>query len=214
MLRAGYHQLTLDWSLFHLVNGSMRGDDPLQDSVQQFGSLSAPLFALAVCALWFFARPGGSPRLKIATASALTSAGLGLLVNQVIGAFWFRERPFAAHPSDTVLLAHRSADPSFPSDHATAAFAIAFAVLFFSRRLGALFLVAATAIGVSRVLLGLHYPSDVVAGAAIGLASAVLVTTVGRPYVETAVRWLSRLSDPIVEGTTRRIAAARRSRRR
>jgi len=204
----------LDWSLFHLVNGSMRGDDPLQDTVEQFGSLSVPLFALAVCALWFFARPGGSPRLKIATASALASAGLGLLVNQAIATFWFRERPFAAHPGGTVLLAHRSTDPSFPSDHATAAFAIAFAVLFFSRPLGAVFLVAATAIGASRVLLGLHYPSDVAAGAVIGLAAAILVTTLGRPYVETVVRWLSRLSDPVVDRTTRRIAAARRSLRR
>lgn len=196
------------------MNGSLRGNDPVQDSVEQFGSLSVPLFALAICALWFFARPGGSPRLKIATASALIAAGVGLLTNQVIGSIWFRERPFVAHPGDTVLLAHRSADPSFPSDHATAAFAIAFAVFFFSRRLGALFLAAATAIGVSRVLLGLHYPSDVAAGAVIGLASALLVATLGRPYVDTGVRWLSRLSDPIVEGTTRRIAAARRSLRR
>jgi len=204
----------LDWSLFHLMNGSLRGNDPIQDSVERFGSLSVPIFALGICALWFFARPRGSPRLKIATASALVSAGLGLLVNQAIGELWFRERPFDTHPGDTVLLAHRSADPSFPSDHATAAFAIAFAVFFFSRRLGVVFLVAATAIGISRVLLGLHYPSDVAAGAVIGLASALLVTTLGRPYVDTGVRWLSRLSDPVVEGTTRRIAAARRSLRR
>jgi undecaprenyl-diphosphatase len=204
----------VDWSLFHFLNSPMGHHDPLEDGVQHFGSLSTPLFALAVCALWFFARPGGSPRLKLATASALVSAGMGLMVNQLIGAFWFRERPFAAHPGDTVLVAHASPDPSFPSDHATAAFAIAFAVLFFSRRLGALFLVAATAIGVSRVLLGVHYPSDVLAGAAVGLLSALLVTTLGRPYLETVVRWLSRLSDPVVAATTRRFATARRSLRR
>ena len=137
--------------------------------MQHFGSLSAPLFGLAICALWFFARPGGSPRLKLATASALAAAGIGLMINQLIASLWSRDRPFVAHPGETVLVAHRSADPSFPSDHATAAFAIAFAVLFFSRRLGALFLLGATAIGVSRVLLGLHYPSDVLAGAAVGL---------------------------------------------
>ena len=203
--------MALDWSLFHLMNGSLRGNDPVQDSVEQFGSLSVPLFALAVCALWFFARPGGSARLKNAAASALLAAGLGMLINQAIGQLWFRERPFAAHPHDTLLLTHRSADPSFPSDHATAAFAIAFAVFFFSRRLGSVFLAAATAIGVSRVLLGLHYPGDIAAGALIGLVSALLVTTLGRPYVETGVRWLSRLSDPVVAGATRRIAAARRS---
>jgi len=188
--------------------------DPLEDTVQHFGSLSAPLFGLAICALWFFARPGGSTRLKLATASALASAAIGLMINQLIASLWFRERPFVAHPGETVLVAHRSVDPSFPSDHATAAFAIAFAVLFFNRRLGILFLLGATAIGVSRVLLGLHYPSDVLAGAAVGLASAVLVTTIGRPTIEALVGWLSRLSDPVVAGATRRIAAARRSLRR
>lgn len=201
----------LDWSLFHFMNGSLRGHDPVQDFVEQFASFSVPLFAVAVCALWFFARPGGSPRLKIATASALAAAGLGLLVNRVIGNLWFRDRPFTAHPVDTLLLTHRSTDPSFPSDHATAAFAIAFAVFFFSRRLGIVFLVAACAIGVSRVLLGVHYPSDVAAGAVIGFGSALLVTTLGRPYVETAVRWLSRLSDPVVSRATRWIGAGRRS---
>ena len=136
------------------------------------------------------------------------------MFNQLISSLWSRDRPFVAHPGETVLVAHRSADPSFPSDHATAAFAIAFAVLFFSRRLGLLFLLGATAIGVSRVLLGLHYPSDVAAGAATGLAAAVLVTTLGRPTIETLVGWLSRLSDPFVAGATRRIATARRSLRR
>ena len=196
------------------MNGSLRGHDLLQDFVEQFGSLSVPLFALAILALWFFARPGGSPRLKNATASALVAAALGMLINQVIGHLWFRERPFATHPHDTLLLTHGSGDPSFPSDHATAAFAIAFAVFFFSRRLGLVFLAAATAIGVSRVLLGLHYPGDVAAGALIGFLSALVVTTLGRPYVETGVRWLSRVSDPVVAGTTRWIATTRRSLRR
>jgi len=204
----------LDWSLFHFLNSPMGRHDPLEDTVQHFGSLSAPLFGLAICTLWFFARPGGSPRLKLATASALAAAGIGLLFNQLIASLWSRDRPFVAHPGDTVLVAHRSVDPSFPSDHATAAFAIAFAVLFFSRRLGILFLLGATAIGVSRVLLGLHYPSDVAAGAATGLAAAVLVTTLGRPTIETLVGWLGRLSDPFVVGATKRIAAARRSLRR
>ena len=51
-------------------------------------------------------------------------------------------RPFAAHPSAHVWGA-RSHDPSFPSDQASAAFAIAFAVLLFDRLAGALFLLAA-----------------------------------------------------------------------
>ena len=62
-------------------------------------------------------------------------------------------------------------DASFPSDHAGAAFAIAFAVFFVSRRTGIAFLVAATAIALNRVLIGigLHYPGDITAGASSDL---------------------------------------------
>src|SRR5262249_35448980 len=157
-----------------------------------------------------FARPGGSIRLKVATLSALASAGLGLLTNQAIGHVWFRERPFAARPHQTLLLSHPSHDPSFPSDHATAAFAIAFAVFLFSRRVDALFLLGALAVGLSRIFLGLHYPGDVAAGAGVGFLSALVVTKLGRSYVDFAVRLLSRVTDPVVAAATRPFAAARR----
>ena len=200
----------MDFRLFELLNGSLRGHGDLAQAVVDFSSWSVTLVAAATIGLWLLARPYGPPRWKLAATAALASAGLGLLVNQVIGRTWFRERPFAAHPATTLLLAHRSRDPSFPSDHATAAFAIAFAVLVFSLRAGLGFLLAAGLIGVSRVLVGLHYPGDVLAGAAIGLAGAAVVTTVGRPWIEHAVRLLSRVTDPALAAVERRLPRPRR----
>lgn len=57
---------------------------------------------------------------------------------------------------------------SFPSGHTTSAFAAAVALGMMALRWRALLLSAAALIGVSRVLVGAHYPSDVVAGAALG----------------------------------------------
>lgn len=128
-----------------------------------------------------------------------------MLVNQAISHTWERPRPFIAHVDGTHLLAPATTDPSFPSDHAAAAFAIAFAVLAFSRRAGAVFLVAATLIGLSRIALGMHYPSDVLAGAAVGWVSALLVTTVGRHWVTRLVHLLSRLLDPLLAPVWRRL---------
>jgi membrane-associated phospholipid phosphatase len=71
-------------------------------------------------------------------------------------------------------------------------------VLAFHRRLGLLLLVAATAVAVDRMFVGVHYPVDVAASLIVGLCSAVVVTTLGRQYVAWAVRQLSRLSDPVV----------------
>jgi undecaprenyl-diphosphatase len=201
----------VDFRAFEFLNGAMSGRDGLDDFVAVFASWSVALFAAATLSLWLLDRPGGPLRWKLATACACTAAGLGFLVNQLIGRVWFRERPFLAHPAHTVLLAQRTRDPSFPSDHATAAFAIAFVVLLFSLRVGVVFLAWAAAIGLSRILVGLHYPGDVVAGAGVGLACAILVTTIGRDPVARVALLAGRLTDPIVAAATRRFDRARRS---
>jgi undecaprenyl-diphosphatase len=105
-----------------------------------------------------------------------------------------------------------SLDPSFPSDHAAAAFAIAFAVLAYSRRVGVAFLAVAALIAVSRILEGLHYPSDVLAGAAVGAAAALVVTRVARPVVEWLAGAIGAATDPLVSRLDRALTAARRRR--
>jgi undecaprenyl-diphosphatase len=187
--------------------------DWLEDPVTALDGVVVPLFALATVGLWFLARPYGNPRWKLACVSALVAAGIALIADQAVSHVWERPRPFVAHPDLTHLLSAPTPDPSFPSDHAAAAFAIAFAVLAFSRRAGALFLVAATLIGLSRIVLGMHYPSDVLAGAVVGLGAATLVTRFGRPWILRLVTPLGRVSDPLLAPVWSRLgrrAAARR----
>jgi undecaprenyl-diphosphatase len=132
----------------------------------------------------------------------------------VISHVWVRERPFVAHPSETLLLAAPSHEPSFPSDHAVAAFAIAFSVfLVGGRRTGAFFLVGATAVGLTRVFVGLHYPGDVAGGALVGLVAALVVFFAGRYRWSPIIGLLSRLTDPLVTPAWRTLDA-QRSRRR
>jgi undecaprenyl-diphosphatase len=137
-----------------------------------------------------------------------------MITNQVISHCWERPRPFVTHQTATHLLSARSPDPSFPSDHAAVAFAIAFGVLAFSRRAGLLFLATATLLGLSRVALGLHYPTDVLAGAVVGWVAALLTTGLGRPWIARLVFSVSRISDPLLkplwDRLPRRLAALRR----
>jgi undecaprenyl-diphosphatase len=164
---------------------------------------AVPLMAVATFALWLLARPGGSRRWKLASVSALASSGVALLVNQVIAKLWHRERPFAAHHSAHVW-GSRSHDPSFPSDHASAAYAIAFTVFMFDRVVGSIFLVAATVIGVGRIFVGAHYPADVLAGILVGLGAALLVVRTGKPLLMRLVLLVERATDPIVAPLWRR----------
>ena len=148
-------------------------------------------------ALWLLARPGGSRRWKLASACALASAALALLINQLIGKLWHRQRPFASHPSAHVW-GSRSHDPSFPSDHASAAFAIAFAIFLFDRVAGSIVLAAAFFIGAGRVFIGAHYPADVLACCLVGLGSALLVVRVARPVMDWLVGLVERATDPLL----------------
>jgi undecaprenyl-diphosphatase len=201
---SGHNGLTaivnhLDWTIVHALNGSLAGRDWLEDPITFGASALVPMFAAATVGLWLLARPYGVPTWKRACLSALLSAGLALALNQTIAHYvWERPRPFAAHPGTVHLFAGGALDPSFPSDHAAAAFAIAIAVLFYARRAGIAFGVVAVAIAVSRVVEGLHYPSDVLAGAMVGALAAVVVTQLARPLVARLATMLGSLTDPLV----------------
>ena len=203
-MRPGSYRVPIDWSVFHSLNGLLRGDDSGQDAAVAFNA--SALFALVAvaAATWFFARPGGSLRSKLAAASAGISAVVALLVNAVLGHLWYHARPFADHPKQTVLLVHHGTDNSFPSDHASVAFAVAFAVLVFHRRLGVLLLAVAVGVGLDRIFVGVHYPIDVLASVFVGLGAALVVTFPGRPLVAWLVRLVSRITDPVVLAVRRR----------
>jgi membrane-associated phospholipid phosphatase len=98
----------------------------------------------------------------------------------------------------------RKTDASFPSDHASAAFGIAVAVLLLDPLTGAAFCVLALLIAIGRVVIGEHYPGDVLAGAAIGTTSAVLVVRLGRPVISFLTRLVERATDPVLAVAWRR----------
>lgn len=186
----------MDYRLYHAVNVFVAGHAWLGREALELETWSVPLFAAFTIGLWLLSRPGGDRKWKLASASALGSAALALGVNQVLGRLWSRARPYAAHPSAHVWGA-RSQDPSFPSDHASAAFAIAWSVLLYDRLAGAIFLAAAAAIGIGRVVIGVHYPSDVLAGALIGLGCALLVSRASG-LLSRLVAVVERATDPIL----------------
>jgi membrane-associated phospholipid phosphatase len=187
----------MDYRLYHAINTFVAHHSWLGDGLSAIENWSVPVIAVATFALWLLARPGNARKWKLASASALASAAVALFVNQLIADIWHRTRPFAAHP-DAHVWGGRSHDPSFPSDHASAAFGIAFAVFLYDRIVGSVFLAAATVIGVGRVFVGAHYPADVLAGCLGGLASALLVARVARPVIAFLVRLVERLTDPLV----------------
>lgn len=188
---------SVDYRLYHAINTFVGHHAWLGRAFSQIETFGTVLLALATVALWLLARPGRESRWKLASASALAAAAIALLVNRLIAAFWNRDRPYEVHPAAHVW-SGRSHDPSFPSDHSSAAFAIAFTVLFYDRLAGSLFVLAAAVIAVGRLLVGAHYPGDVLAGLLVGLGCAVLVARLARRVLEFLVRVVERVTDPLV----------------
>jgi undecaprenyl-diphosphatase len=163
----------VDFTLYQGLNGLADKSDRFED-VLQFIALYGQYFFVALLAGLFLARgKWGSQNARHGVVAAGLSAALALLIAQFVANLWDRPRPYLAHPVEAHLFIAPSPDSSFPSDHATAAFAIAMAIWLRNRRAGEVALVMAALLGISRVAVGTHYPSDVLAGAAIGIAAAL-----------------------------------------
>ena len=152
--------------------------------VDQLMELSAryALFVVAGLAVvsWFI-RSGADRERRLAVYTAVASALLAVLVASIIQHLYVHERPFVLR-SDVNLLIPHGADPSFPSEHSSAAFAIATGIALYRPRFGLILLVLASVVGLARVYVGLHYPADVAGGVLVG-ASAAGAVWVARPLL-------------------------------
>jgi undecaprenyl-diphosphatase len=137
-----------------------------------------PLVIIAVALQWFI-KPNQQNRRHAIIATGLAFL-LGEGLNQLILLGIHRIRPYDT--GLTHLIIAKSVDWSFPSDHATAAASIAatFAILAW-RKQAIYFALATILICWSRVYVGTHYISDVIAGGITAIAAAVVVTRVYKP---------------------------------
>ncbi len=171
----------LDFILFRAIN-SLVGKSDLLDIAGIFAAVYL-IFVLVFGIAMLSARRKNLFIFLLAVASG----GLGFLISQAIGLVNFRPRPFAFLEGVQVLISKSSLSKSFPSDHATLAFAMA-AALFFSgeKKWGATALVMAFFVALGRVYVGVHFPFDIAFGALLGVFSAFIVVRAWRFYKESA----------------------------
>ncbi|GFE38063.1 phosphatase PAP2 family protein [Streptomyces tubercidicus] len=150
----------------HWVNKAM-------EYIGEYGII-AGLGVLCLIAWWSARRRPGAPAAVAGLIWAPLAAGIALLANIPIRSFVERPRPFKDHAGLEVLIPGKS-DFSFVSDHATLTMAVGVGLFIAHRKFGLLGILLALAEGFCRVYMGVHYPTDVIGGFALGTAVALLL---------------------------------------
>jgi undecaprenyl-diphosphatase len=191
----------VDWRLYKAIYDVSLHHHWVGSLFSDVEKASIPVMVVITAALWFLSRPGGDRKWKLACGSGFAAAALSYAIAFAIHHAYARPRPYMSH-----RISHpwsNTTDASFPSDHTTVSFGIAFAVLAFDTAAGAIFLVVAAVIGIGRLFIGAHYPSDVGAGVVIGLVAAGVVVRLLPGFVSWVVHQVEKLTDPVLRSLGR-----------
>lgn len=177
----------LDETLFVLINSKLA--NPLTDILMPALTNKGYLLILPYLALLLHEANKTSASLVKCYIATLLLAGVAIALSDTTG-MWLKnlfQRPRPCLILDTHLLVGCSTSGSMPSNHSANAFAYAVTLALFARELRKLYLVIyplclALLVAVSRVFVGVHYPSDVIVGALIGSAYALILHTVFHAY--------------------------------
>ncbi|MCG7210294.1 phosphatase PAP2 family protein [Streptomyces arenae] len=201
-----------DVDLLYDINGlakdAPRWFDRGMEFVGEYGLLVAMVLLVVWC--WWSVRRRGdedAPSTLAALVWAPLAAAIAVLVNVPIRGFVERPRPFRTHQGLDVLISGKT-DYSFVSDHATITMALGVGLFVANRRFGLAGIGLALAEGFCRVYMGVHYPTDVIGGFALGtavvlllspLATALLTPVMKSIESSPRARWLVRRRSTTVD---------------
>ena len=198
----------MDTTIFRWINNLAGHTTWANSAMEMYAKFGVVLFAGLLVASFLAARRAGDLGGVAGTVWAGCSALVALLVAQSLGRQVNRPRPYTMLEHVHLLVA-KSADFSFPSDHATTVGAVACGLLLVNRRFGTVAVVGALMMAFARVYVGAHYPSDVLVGLTIGAAVAGVGARFVTPLIASLLRRIATTplralisSTPVVPGQT------------
>lgn len=175
----------LDRTVLYFFNRDLA--NPVFDILFVTISGSVFVFTLIAILILIVAIKGGAKGRLVAILAIVCFAITDPSAHYILKKLFCRLRP--CHSFDDLrLIIGCGGLYGFPSNHAANSFALAFVFSFFYRRLTAILFSVATLICLSRIYLGKHYLSDVVAGAIFGVLVAVFVIYLGRKPVQRLLK--------------------------
>ncbi|MCX4235267.1 phosphatase PAP2 family protein [Streptomyces sp. NPDC020707] len=185
-----------DVDLLYDINGLAKDAPHWFDRVMEFVGEWGLLLVMVLLVLWCWwnvRRRGGDEAASSVAALiwAPLAAGVAVLVNVPIRGFVERPRPFVDHEGLEVLIGGKS-DYSFVSDHSTLMMAMGVGLFVANRKFGLVGIGLALLGGFCRIYMGVHYPTDVVGGFALGTAVVLLLSPLATALLTPVVRAVER----------------------
>jgi len=169
--------MTLDITLFNFIN-NFAEQSKIIDTIGVFLAQYLPYLLAAVLLIFIFYPKTNRKENQVMVFIAILLAFISrFIVKGAILLFYNRPRPFVALADTHSLLPMNISEnfQSFPSDHAIFFFALATGVYFYNKKLGIILFICAILIGLARIFVGVHWPSDIISGAVLGILTAFLI---------------------------------------
>lgn len=162
-----------DFAILDWIQANLRCDflDFLMPIITLYAEHGILLIGIGVVLLFIHSH-------RVSGAAVLAGLTSGLLIgNLCMKNTVARPRPCWIN-TDVSMLVAIPTDYSFPSGHTLHSFIAATVLLYYDRRLGIPALVMAALVGFSRLYLYVHFPTDVIAGAALGTVIGIITVVV------------------------------------
>lgn len=177
-----------DTFFIKLINGRMKNkylDYFMYRVTDLGGAIFTSVFSLAIIIF-------GNSATRFMGLEAITALGLSQAIVQILKRGFGRERPYKMVKNINTFEIELK-DYSFPSGHTTASFCMAATLAFNMPRIAVFLYIMAMIIGISRIYLAVHYPTDVVVGIILGVGSSIIVHFFLLDYVMNVAKWFSLL---------------------
>ena len=171
--------MNLDSYIFHYIN-QFAGKNICLDSTAIFFAKYFEYLLILILLLFLLKNfKKYWPMIVQALGAAILAR---LVIVNIIRWIWYRPRPFIENHIN--LLIDKLNQASFPSGHAAFYFAISTIVYFYNKKTGILFFIASFLISISRVFSGIHWPSDIFAGAIVGIFSGWIILKISKKFIK------------------------------
>lgn len=136
-------------------------------------------YVLILCLILFLVL-NFKKRWKTVIVAFVSAVLARFVIVEFIRWLWQRPRPFIANNVNLLLDYPNKA--SFPSGHAAFYFALSTIVYFYNKKIGILFYLGSFLICLARVFVGIHWPTDILAGAIIGILFGWLIYKISKKF--------------------------------